>query len=145
MLKSKPVIPLSDRELQRLYEIKFYLIIRHISLVIHDAGYVYEYLETMSHLARCNASTIKSCAALFQDGSRARVVPTKMELSVMLYRADISIKHIHQLSRLHQNTIYKYLEEFNKDEFEYMPKFNDLQRKEIIKFVQLYESINLSF
>lgn len=141
MVKNKQIIPLSSREEQRLYEIKFYLIIRHLATTLPNAQDVYEYLETMCHICRSNTSVIKSCAALFQEGSRARVVPGKAELGVTLYRCGMTLSAIRALTKIHPQTLYTYLEQFNKDEFEYMPKFNDSQRNEIIKFVTLYSSL----
>jgi hypothetical protein len=134
---------LTDAERDRLYEIQFYIFIKKLLDANNKSALTLDILDSLGNLFNCNIMTLKRLASdVYQD--RGILVPSKQELAVMYYRSGVPILRIRELLQIHQQTLYRYLEDYiSAGQFEYVYKTEDEDLVTIKRFmIQLEQLIN---
>jgi hypothetical protein len=135
--------PLTDAEKDRLYEIQFYLFVRKLLEDHNKSVLALDIMESLGSVFNCNSIRLKR---LVQDVymDKGIIVPTKKEMAILFYKEGLSVRRIYKLYHIHQQTLYRYLEEYIEEgQFEYVYKTEDEDLVTIKRFmIQLEQLIN---
>lgn len=117
--------PLTEAEQDRLIEIDFYLFIQHLLNSYNHSVLSIDVIESLAQLFNCNITFLKRIAQEIH-AQTSPLIPSKQELMIMMYRTNMSTRNIRDKFRVHQQTLYRYLDEYVRDgQFEYVYKLDE--------------------
>lgn len=133
---------LSEVEKDRLIEINFYLFIKHLLETYNNSILSTDVIEALAQLYNCNVTLLKRIAHEIYNGTSI-IIPSKQELTIMLYRSGMSIRGMRRAIGVHPQTIYRHLDDYiNEGQFEYVYKLDEEELVVIKSFmIQLEELI----
>jgi len=135
------VKPLTEVEKDRLVEINFYLFIRHLLDTYNNSILSTDVIEALAQLYNCNVTLLKRIAHEIYNGTSI-IIPSKQELTVMLYRSGMSIRNIRNVIGTHPQTVYRNLDEYIAEgQFEYVYKLDEEELVIIKSFMTQLEEL----
>ncbi len=134
--------PLTEAEQNRMIEIHYYMFISNLLEAYNRSALITDVLEALATLYACDLTTLKTLASAVYQGYSS-FVPSKAELSVMLYRSGMPIRDIRRTLKIHPQTVYRQLKEYiEQGQFEYAPKLDEESRTTLVKFMENVERLS---
>lgn len=121
----KMIKPITDVEQDRLVEINFYLFVHHLLDTYNKSVLATDVIEALAQLYNCNITFLKK---LTHDiyANNSEIIPSKQELVIMLYKSGMPVRRIRDVTGIHPQTVYRYLEEYiTNGQFEYQYRLED--------------------
>jgi hypothetical protein len=100
--------PITLSEKDRLIEIEFYLFISYLLDKYNKSAVLYDIIDTFAELFGCN-KTILHNIMLGIYNRTSIIIPDKEELAVILYKSGMSTRNIRNITKIHQQTLYRIL------------------------------------
>lgn len=141
MKKQLDLPELSETERKRLTEITLYTLINHVYTTLGDTQYTSDFIEAICNASDANISVIKTVITHLR-AFNSTIKPTKEEIALLLYRIDVPVSTITQMTNMTPNTIYNHLNTyFKSNNREFLPRIKEELFVHVEKFTALLKVI----
>ena len=127
--------PVSVPEKDRLIEIEFYLFVSYLLDTYNKSAVLYDIVDTFAELFGCNKTVLRSILVGIYNRT-STIIPDREELAVILYKSGMSTRRIREITKIHQQTLYRILNLYKLNgQLEFGPRLDEelfLQVKEFM-------------